>query len=221
MAQPAGRGQRPARRNGLTSPDPVRTGYGPRRPPRLRPLARNPGHAAEQASGRTPTPGFTPENSSGRNRAGNELPELAGGSRLSGSIEFVGNCAIADDLQGRRIQYPDRLFCCRLHDSRNAQFIELAFAGPELRKQIEAASRSAAGHQRISISDLRQFNVALPSADEQQEIVRRTSEALSAADSLLTRIDNASRAVERSSQAILAKAFRGELISSQEAPLSA
>ena len=83
MAEPAGRGQRPARRSGLTSPDPVRTGYGPRRPPRTRPRARNPGHAAEQASGRTPTPVFTPENSSGRNRAGNELPELAGGSRLS------------------------------------------------------------------------------------------------------------------------------------------
>jgi len=82
MAEPADRGQRPARRSGLTSPDPVRTGYGPRRPPRTRPRARNPGHAAEQASGTTPTPGFTPQNSSCTNQAGNEPPQLAGGSRL-------------------------------------------------------------------------------------------------------------------------------------------
>ena len=86
-----------ARRSGLTSPDPVRTGYGPRRPPRPRPRARNPGHAAEQASGRTPTPVFTPENSSGRNRL-NELPELAGGSSLE------GGCAI--QLRQRRSRGP-------------------------------------------------------------------------------------------------------------------
>ena len=54
----------------------------PQRPPEPRPRARNPGQAAQQASGRTPAPGFTPENSSCRNQAGNDLPESAGGSRL-------------------------------------------------------------------------------------------------------------------------------------------
>jgi hypothetical protein len=48
-----------------------------------RPRARNPGQAAQQASGRTPTPATTPQNSPRRNQAGNELPELAGGSRIS------------------------------------------------------------------------------------------------------------------------------------------
>ena len=83
MAEPLGRGLRPARRSGLTSPEPVTHPDGPRGHPEPRPRARNPGQAAQQASGRTPAPGITSRNSSCRNQAGNELPELAGGSRLS------------------------------------------------------------------------------------------------------------------------------------------
>ena len=74
MAQPADRRLRAARRSGLTSPEPVRTPTAPR-PPRPRPRARNPGQAAQQASGRTPTPRFTPENSSWRNQAANDPTE--------------------------------------------------------------------------------------------------------------------------------------------------
>ena len=76
---------RAARRSGLTSPDPVRTPTAATATPNPGPEPRNPGQAAEQASGKTPVPGFTSENSSCRNQAGNELPESAGGSRLSAS----------------------------------------------------------------------------------------------------------------------------------------
>ena len=41
---------------GLTSPDPVTAPYGPSGPPEPRSRARNPGQAAEQASGGKPTP---------------------------------------------------------------------------------------------------------------------------------------------------------------------
>jgi hypothetical protein len=86
MAQPLARRLRTARPRGLTSPDQVRT---PRRKatpiPDLdpgTPEPRNPGRAAQQASGGTPTPRFTRQNSSCRNQAGNELPQFTGGSRL-------------------------------------------------------------------------------------------------------------------------------------------
>ena len=72
MAEPAGRGQRPARRSGLTSPIRSAPATALDGHPEPAPEPGNPGHAAEQASGRTPTPGFTPENSSCTNRAGNE-----------------------------------------------------------------------------------------------------------------------------------------------------
>jgi hypothetical protein len=65
--------------------DQPRTGQhpdGPRGHPEPRPRARNPGQAAQQASGKTPAPGTSSRNSSCRNQAGKGLPELAGGSRL-------------------------------------------------------------------------------------------------------------------------------------------
>ncbi|MBE5503094.1 restriction endonuclease subunit S [Mycobacteroides abscessus] len=135
-------------------------------------------------------------------------------TRLSGSLEYVGNCAVVRLDDDQRIQYPDRLFCCRLTDPREAPFVQLVFAGPEIRAQIEAATRSAAGHQRISITDLKRFHFARPPLDEQAEIVRRVEQLLQLADGLKARIDTASKYVDRSSQAVLSKAFRGELVGS-------
>jgi type I restriction enzyme S subunit len=54
--------------------------------------------------------------------------------------------------------------------------------------------------------------VPIPPIEEQREIVHRASRMLGLADGLLARIEAASRGVERSSQAVLAKAFRGELL---------
>lgn len=53
----------------------------------------------------------------------------------------------------------------------------------------------------------------LPPIEEQREIVRRASQMLTLADSVLARLEAASSDVERSSQAVLAKALRGELLS--------
>jgi type I restriction enzyme S subunit len=52
----------------------------------------------------------------------------------------------------------------------------------------------------------------LPPLEEQQEIVRRTKELFSLADQLEARLTAARRIVERLMPALLAKAFRGELV---------
>jgi type I restriction enzyme S subunit len=54
--------------------------------------------------------------------------------------------------------------------------------------------------------------VPLPPIEEQREIVCRVDQLLALADSLKQRIEAGSKRVERSSQAVLAKAFRGDLI---------
>lgn len=51
----------------------------------------------------------------------------------------------------------------------------------------------------------------LPPIAEQREIVRRSEALLDKANQLTTAIDAASKRIDRSSQAVLAKAFRGEL----------
>jgi len=52
----------------------------------------------------------------------------------------------------------------------------------------------------------------LPPVAEQHEIANRVKKLLAVCDGLRGRIEAASRRVERSSQAVLAKAFRGELV---------
>jgi type I restriction enzyme S subunit len=68
----------------------------------------------------------------------------------------------------------------------------------------------------LSLGVIRDTVIPLPPIDEQIEIVRRVDQLSELATSLRTRIDTASRRVDRSSQAVLAKAFRGELIADGE-----
>lgn len=53
--------------------------------------------------------------------------------------------------------------------------------------------------------------IPLPPIDEQREIVRRVERALQASKNVLTQVDTASNLLDRTGQAALAKAFRGEL----------
>jgi type I restriction enzyme, S subunit len=64
----------------------------------------------------------------------------------------------------------------------------------------------------LSFDQLRSAPIALPPLGEQLEIVTRVDRLLAVADDLQNRIDTAAGRVERSSQAILAKAFRGDLV---------
>ena len=73
MAGPARSRLRPARRGGLTSPNPVTHPQRPRATRNPTPEPGEPGQAAGQVSGRTPAPGFIPENFSCSNQARNGL----------------------------------------------------------------------------------------------------------------------------------------------------
>ena len=64
----------------------------------------------------------------------------------------------------------------------------------------------------INTGDVRAPQVPLPSRDEQNDIVRRVSELFSYADRLSARYAAARNQVDRLTSALLAKAFRGELV---------
>lgn len=63
----------------------------------------------------------------------------------------------------------------------------------------------------LSLGVIRETPVPLPPNEEQAEIVRRVDHLLRLTDELRSRIEVAAKRVDRSSQAVLAKAFRGEL----------
>jgi type I restriction enzyme S subunit len=65
---------------------------------------------------------------------------------------------------------------------------------------------------------VRELMIPVPPFEEQREIVRRVNQLLALADALTQRIEAASKHVERTSQAVLAKAFRGDLLSATGHP---
>lgn len=80
-----------------------------------------------------------------------------------------------------------------------------------------AAFAPATAQANINLAILATVAVPLPSVEEQAEIVRRASAALATADRLAIQIEHAERALDRASRASLAKAFRGELVSTEAA----
>lgn len=80
----------------------------------------------------------------------------------------------------------------------------------KVREQIHTQTR---GQTRPGINGqiVKDLVILVPPVDEQREIVGRIDQLLALADGLGQRIELASARVDRSSQAVLAKAFRGEL----------
>src|SRR5262249_51306346 len=65
---------------------------------------------------------------------------------------------------------------------------------------------------RINVEHARSIPVPLPSLPEQREIVRRVAELFAVADAVEAKLAAARKRVEALTQAVLAKAFRGELV---------
>ena len=80
-------------------------------------------------------------------------------------------------------------------------FFQTAFVD----KQIGTAQK------RINLSDLRKFDIWVPSYDKQTEIVRRVEDLFVFADNIEQKANAALERVNNLTQSILAKAFRGKL----------
>ncbi|MGF6397346.1 type I restriction enzyme S subunit [Pseudomonas frederiksbergensis] len=78
--------------------------------------------------------------------------------------------------------------------------------------EIAHETRGSAGQSNISLTQCRNFLLPIPPADEQAEIVRRVESLFVLADTLEAKYKNASAQVEGLIPALLAKAFRGELV---------
>ncbi len=137
--------------------------------------------------------------------------------RSNGSVQLVGRTVVVDE-EAAGMAYAGYLM--RLRTDPNAlapALLGLTLGSPQLRHQIEMPLRSTSGVNNINTAEVRGLVVPVPPLEEQAEIVRRVHQLLALADSLATRVDAASDRVERSSQAVLAKAFRGELSNGYEA----
>lgn len=67
-------------------------------------------------------------------------------------------------------------------------------------------------HTTVYFPEWLSMHIALPHIDEQREIARRVEQLLALADQLEARVKAAQARIDRLTQSILAKAFRGELV---------
>lgn len=72
-------------------------------------------------------------------------------------------------------------------------------------------TKGIVGQVNISLSQCRQAKIPIPSLEEQAEIVRRVEKLFAYADKVEAEVNAAQQRVNKLTQSILAKAFRGEL----------
>jgi type I restriction enzyme S subunit len=132
-------------------------------------------------------------------------------TRLSGSLSYVGNGALVSVLPDSQLAYPDRLFRSRPHPD-IASWLAMSLGVKFLRLRLELKAKSSAGHQRISQGDLLQFAVPLPPIAEQCEALRAITRVLAGVVALADDATVCQDTLVSLDQAILAKAFRGELV---------
>lgn len=91
-------------------------------------------------------------------------------------------------------------------------FLKLWLLSPSLLSHLARRAKATAGQYNLTLEICRELPIPTPLPDEQVEIVHRADQLLSTVDRLHGRIAIVSRQVERSSQAVLAKAFRREML---------
>lgn len=133
-------------------------------------------------------------------------------SRGNGTKELVGISALVPTHTEKTI-FPDTAFRVRINQqSALPQWLCYIWNAPQCREQIEKTAKTTAGIWKISQKDLSIIELFLPSLPEQREIVRRIESAFDKIDRLAGEAKRALALVGRLDEAVLAKAFRGELV---------
>lgn len=97
------------------------------------------------------------------------------------------------------------------HEKVGYRYLALALASNLVMQQALAVATGTA-QKTIPLKGLRKFNIPFPTKMEQQEIVRRVESLFAAADRIEERLGQTRKRVERLESALLAKAFKGELV---------
>lgn len=134
--------------------------------------------------------------------------------RSNGSADLVGKPALVEDF-AIGLAYAGYLI--RLRPKTGAalpRFLRAMLQAPQVRRVIETNARSTSGVHNINAKELAALEIPKAAIQEQGEIVRRVETAFAWLDRMAAEHDNASRLLPRLDQAILTKAFRGDLVCS-------
>lgn len=132
--------------------------------------------------------------------------------RSNGSADLVGRAALVS-TQASGMAYAGYLI--RLRADRtimDPKFMSLLLGAPQVREIIEVGARSTSGVHNINSTELASLMLPIPAMAEQHETVRRIEAAFAWIDRLGAEASSARKLIEQLDQAVLSKAFRGELI---------
>ncbi|RYB98044.1 restriction endonuclease subunit S [Ciceribacter ferrooxidans] len=132
-------------------------------------------------------------------------------TRYNGNPEFTAVCGQVRHMVGE-LTYPDKLIRVRMARGVEPSFVELMATSEQARRWLNPHIKSAAGQHGISGADLKRLPIPLPSLATQQGIVRRIEAAFVWIDRLASEATSARRLIDKLDQALLGKAFRGELV---------
>jgi type I restriction enzyme, S subunit len=92
------------------------------------------------------------------------------------------------------------------------QFLYLWVVSPRHGRAKLLDDAYGAGKPGLNLDNIKETSLALPSLEEQQEIVRRVDALFKLADTIEVRVATATERAHKLTESILAKAFRGELV---------
>lgn len=136
--------------------------------------------------------------------------------RSNGSLDLVGRSAVVDSAAAGML-FAGYLIRIRLDLSKALPpFIQHWMQSFAVRRTIEDAAKSTSGVNNVNSQQLQALQLQLPPLHEQHEIVRRIQSAFAKIDRLAGQAKRALELVGKLDEAILAKAFRGELVPQNE-----
>ncbi|MDX0675674.1 type I restriction endonuclease subunit S [Sinorhizobium medicae] len=136
--------------------------------------------------------------------------------RSNGSLDLVGRSAVVDSAAAGML-FAGYLIRIRLDLTKALPpFIQYWMQSLAVRRTIEDAAKSTSGVNNVNSQQLQALQLQLPALEEQQEIVRRIGSAFAKIDRLAGEAKRALELVVRLDEAILAKAFRGELVTQDD-----
>jgi type I restriction enzyme S subunit len=129
----------------------------------------------------------------------------------NGSLDQIGRVAIWEE-QVNPCVHQNHLIKFRASELVIPRYALFWLMSPLGRECLMQAAVSTAGLHNLSISKIERLPISVPSISEQHEIVRRVEAMFELADAVEKRVAAATMQAEKLTQAVLAKAFRGELV---------
>lgn len=133
--------------------------------------------------------------------------------RTNGSKDLVGRCAVVQSHFHRPHSFASYLIRFRLSVPLPLMtWLTRIIDSPQIRRQIEANAAGSAGQHNISLGNLRVLAMPIPPHDEAMVAATMLAQLRIRMTALSLAGNEANESLERCKRAVLAKAFRGELV---------